>query len=43
LNPAGPEPPHFMPKWGPVIQDAELNDLATYLLSLKPKGDNLGF
>jgi len=43
LNPAGPEPPHFMPKWGPIISDAELNDLAAYLLSLKPKGDNLGF
>jgi mono/diheme cytochrome c family protein len=43
LNPAGPEPPHFMPKWGPVIKNSELDDLATYLLSLKPKGDNLGF
>jgi mono/diheme cytochrome c family protein len=43
LNPAGPEPPHFMPKWGPVIQDAELSDLATYLLSLKPKGEKLDF
>jgi mono/diheme cytochrome c family protein len=43
MNPAGPEPPHFMPKWGPVIQDAELDDLAAYLFSLKPKGDNLGF
>ena len=43
LNPTGPEPPHFMPKWGPVIKDAELDDLAAYLLSLKPKGDNLGF
>jgi len=43
MNPAGPEPPHFMPKWGPVIQDAELDDLATYLFSLKPKGENVGF
>jgi len=43
LNPGGPEPPHFMPKWGPVIKDAELDDLAAYLFSLKPKGENLGF
>jgi mono/diheme cytochrome c family protein len=43
LNPIGPEPPHFMPKWGPVITDSELNDLAAYLFSLKPKGENLGF
>jgi mono/diheme cytochrome c family protein len=43
MNPAGPEPPHFMPKWGPVITDAELDDLSAYLLSLKPKGENLGF
>ena len=43
MNPAGPEPPHFMPKWGPIITDAELDDLAAYLLSLKPKGENLGF
>jgi len=43
LNPAGPEPPHFMPKWGPVIKDAELDDLTTYLFSLKPKGEKLDF
>lgn len=43
MNPAGPEPPHFMPKWGPIITDSELDDLAAYLLSLKPKGENLGF
>jgi mono/diheme cytochrome c family protein len=43
LNPAGPEPPHFMPKWGPVIKDSELDDLATYLFSLKPKGEKLDF
>jgi mono/diheme cytochrome c family protein len=43
LNPAGPEPPHFMPKWGPIITDAELGDLAAYLLSLKPKEENPGF
>jgi mono/diheme cytochrome c family protein len=43
LNPAGPEPPHFMPQWGPIIKDSELDDLAAYLFSLKPKGENLGF
>jgi mono/diheme cytochrome c family protein len=42
-NPAGPEPPHFMPKWGPVISTNELSDLADFLFSLKPKGENLGF
>jgi mono/diheme cytochrome c family protein len=43
LNPAGPEPPHFMPKWGPIITTNELSDLADFLFSLKPKGENLGF
>jgi mono/diheme cytochrome c family protein len=43
LNPAGPEPPHFMPKWGPIISTNELSDLADFLFSLKPKGENLGF
>jgi mono/diheme cytochrome c family protein len=43
MNPAGPEPPHFMPKWGPIIKDAELDDLAAFLFSLKPKGDKLDF
>ncbi|MFZ0829146.1 MAG: c-type cytochrome [Verrucomicrobiia bacterium] len=43
LNPTGPEPPHFMPKWGPIIQDSELGDLAAYLFSLKPKGEKLDF
>jgi mono/diheme cytochrome c family protein len=43
MNPTGPEPPHFMPKWGPIITDAELDDLAAYLLSLKPKEENPGF
>ena len=32
-----------MPSWGNVISTNELNDLADYLFSLKPKGDNLGF
>lgn len=43
MNPAGPEPPHFMPQWGPIISDAELDDLSAYLFSLKPKGEDVGF
>jgi len=43
LHPDGPPPPHFMPSWSNVISTNELNDLADYLFSLKPKGDNLGF
>jgi mono/diheme cytochrome c family protein len=43
LHPDKPPPPHFMPSWGNVISTNELNDLADYLFSLKPKGDNLGF
>jgi len=42
-NPEGPEPPHFMPKWGPIINTNELSDITEFLFSLKPKGDNLGF
>ena len=43
MNPNGPEPPHFMPKWDPIINDAEMSDLAAYLFSLKPKGEKLDF
>jgi hypothetical protein len=43
MNPTGPEPPHFMPKWGPIISPNELSDLADFLFSLKPKGEDLGF
>jgi hypothetical protein len=43
MHPDKPPPPHFMPSWGKVIIPNELNDLADYLFSLKPKGDNLGF
>jgi mono/diheme cytochrome c family protein len=43
LHPDQPPPPHFMPSWGNVISTNELGDLADYLFSLKPKGDNLGF
>ncbi len=43
LHPDKPPPPHFMPSWGNVINTNELSELADYLFSLKPKGDNLGF
>jgi mono/diheme cytochrome c family protein len=43
LHPDKPPPPHFMPSWGNVISTNELNDLADYLFSLKPKGEKLDF
>ena len=42
-NPNGPEPPHFMPKWGGIVTTNELSDLADFLFSLKPKGEKLDF
>lgn len=36
-------PPLYMPPWGGIIKDAEIDDLIAYLISLKPKGENLGF
>jgi mono/diheme cytochrome c family protein len=42
-NPEGPEPPHFMPQWGKIVNTNELNDLADFLFSLKPKGADVGF
>jgi mono/diheme cytochrome c family protein len=38
-----PPPPLYMPAWGGIIQDAELDDLVAYLMSLKPKGEDVGF
>ena len=38
-----PGPPLFMPAWGTTIKAAELDDLVTFLVSLKPKGDEPGF
>jgi mono/diheme cytochrome c family protein len=32
-----PPPPLYMPAWGSMIKDAELDDLIAYLFSLKPK------
>ncbi len=43
LNPNGPEPPHFMPKWNGIVTTNELSDLAEFLFSLKPKGEKLDF
>jgi len=43
LDPKRPQPPLYMPAWGGTIEPAEIADLASYLFSLKPKGDELGF
>jgi len=43
LDPKRLPPPLYMPAWGAVIKDAEIDDLIAYLFSLKPKGDNIGF
>jgi len=43
LDPKRPPPPLYMPAWGAVIKDAEADDLVAYLISLKPKGDDVGF
>jgi mono/diheme cytochrome c family protein len=32
-----------MPGWGGTIKDAEVDDLIAYLISLKPKGEDVGF
>ena len=36
-DPSGPEPMIHMPAWGQVLKDDELESLADYLISLKPK------
>jgi mono/diheme cytochrome c family protein len=38
-----PPPPLYMPPWRGTINEAELDDLTTYLFSLLPKGENTGF
>jgi mono/diheme cytochrome c family protein len=43
LDPKRPPPPLYMPAWARTINDAELNDLTAYLMSLKPKGEDVGF
>jgi mono/diheme cytochrome c family protein len=43
LDEKRPPPPLYMPGWGSVIKDAELDDLIAYLVSLKPKGEEPSF
>ena len=43
LDSKRPPPPLYMPPWRGIINDAELEDLVSYLLSLKPKGEDVGF
>ncbi|MDE3067002.1 MAG: c-type cytochrome, partial [Verrucomicrobiota bacterium] len=43
MDPNGPPPPRFMPAWGGVISGSNLDYLADYLFSLKPKEQDLGF
>jgi mono/diheme cytochrome c family protein len=43
LDPKRPPPPLYMPAWRNTIPDAEVDDLVSYLISLKPKGEDLGF
>jgi cbb3-type cytochrome oxidase cytochrome c subunit len=43
LDPKRPPPPLYMPGWGGVIKDAEVDDLVAFLFSLKPKGEDVGF
>jgi mono/diheme cytochrome c family protein len=43
LDPKRPPPPLYMPAWAGIIKEAEVNDLVDYLMSLEPKGENLGF
>jgi len=43
LNTNGPVPPLHMPAFKAMLTDAQMNDLVAYLISLKPKAENLGF
>jgi mono/diheme cytochrome c family protein len=43
LNSNGPAPPLHMPAFKDLLSEAQLNNLAAYLISLKPKNDNPGF
>ena len=43
LDPKRPPPPLYMPAWAGIIKDAEVDDLVAYLISLKPKGEDVGF
>ena len=43
LDAKRPPPPLYMPPWVGVMKDAELDDLVAYLISLKPKGEDVEF
>ncbi len=43
LNSNGPAPPLRMPSFKALLTEPQMNDLVAYLISLKPKGENLGF
>jgi sulfur oxidation c-type cytochrome SoxX len=43
LDPKRPPPPLYMPAWAGTIKDSEVDDLVSYLMSLEPKGENVGF
>jgi cytochrome c553 len=43
LDPKRPPPPLYIPAWSGTIKDAEVDDLVAYLISLKPKGEDVGF
>ncbi|HEV2391792.1 MAG TPA: cytochrome c [Verrucomicrobiae bacterium] len=43
LDPNGPTPPLHMPGFKDLINQQQMEDLVAYLISLKPKGEDLGF
>ena len=43
LNSNGPTPPLHMPAFQGLLDEQQMHDLVDYLLSLKPKEENLGF
>ncbi len=43
LDTHGPAPPLHMPGFEELLTGDQMNDLAAYLVSLKPKGENPGF
>lgn len=43
LDPEGPEPPLTMPAFGSRLTEPQLDDLVSYLLSLYPEEEDVGF
>lgn len=43
IDPNRPPPPLYMPSWRGRISDGDVDDLVTYLASLKPGEDESGF